>query len=108
LRGNNEQELNVTIGKRESTSPFRGGFPVVPDSNFQMMIPFDWQRQTPPTSQIPQGNQIMPFPGENGETFVLPGNSSGRKLGVSIAPLTKQLGLFWNKQRQRIVNSKRR
>lgn len=89
VRGGNEREINVTMGKRE--------MPRFEMGNFEMNIPA--------MPRIPQGGvfeRVMP-PGENGDVFVWDGNKDGtsfvfgstRQIGVSISQLTKQLGNYF-------------
>jgi serine protease Do len=88
LRGGAEQEIVVTIGKRETQSIFRqygapnGGFEIVPPTGF-------------PRFPLPDGNfEMRRLPSEKGiEAYVWSG--TGRRLGVSVTPLTRQLADYF-------------
>ncbi len=85
LRGGNERKITVTIGKRamtkfENTGMLEKlyGLPGIPEY---------------PNRPIPQVRPLPPMGDEQG-LFLLLGDSS-RQLGVSVTPLTKQLGDYF-------------
>lgn len=83
LRNGVKQEFDVTMGKREMPR-FRSG-------NFSIEMP-----NIPPIPdiEIPEMPDIKVFPrGESG-LYVL-GMGSSRRIGVSVSPLTKQLGEYF-------------
>ncbi len=92
LRNGSEQEITVTVGKR-------------PEPNFRefgegrgMIIPPTGEFRTaplPPMQGLPRDFDFERFRVPEGENvFVFPG-SAGRRIGVSVSPLTKQLGEFF-------------
>jgi serine protease Do len=89
LRSGGEQEITVTMGKRPEPQ-FRsfGDFP-------QGGQPFNLppMQSLPRMENLPQGEFKFEVP--NGENvFVFPG-TAGRRLGVSVTPLNKQLGDYF-------------
>ncbi|MCA1622723.1 MAG: PDZ domain-containing protein [Acidobacteria bacterium] len=86
LRGGNEREITVTIGKRampkfENTGMLEKlyGLPGIPEY---------------PNRPMPPNGQIIPFGDADKNVFVWRSNSSSQ-IGVGVTPLTKQLGDYF-------------
>lgn len=94
VRGGNEREINVTIGKRPEPQ-FRTG-------SFEMTMPQGQIFQRMPN--LPQMREMPRMPSTaNGDVFVWGGNGEGgnfifgstRQIGVSVSSLSKQLGEYF-------------
>lgn len=90
-RGGSEREINVTMGKRPAPKFEDGAFRM----NIPPMPPMP-EMNLPPMKEFPQ---IPPMPPSinDGEPNVLiwRGGTVNRQIGVSAAPLTKQLGDYF-------------
>ena len=95
-RGGNEREVTATLGKRPTPKFENGAFgfnmPQAP-GQFEMPDTPDFPMQLPPSSDRLMQRLPMP-PGAAGDTFVWRAGSS-RQIGVSVSPLTKQLGDYF-------------
>jgi serine protease Do len=89
-RGGTEREINVTLGKRPAprfeNGSFRMEFPPLPPTPGQMTIP--------PTGELPNIQTLPPMK-EGTPPNVLVWRGTSRQIGVSVAPLTKQLGDYF-------------
>lgn len=85
LRGGTEREINVTLGKSEIPAFQNGSFrfegmPALPAiSDF-------------PRTPMPQMREFPPTAGDNESNVFIWRGGANRQIGVSTAPLTKQLG----------------
>lgn len=88
LRGGNESEFNVTMGKREFV-PFQSGFHI---ESFPALPNI----QTLPRTPLPPTRALPPIQQREGDrdVFVWRGGAS-RQIGVGVTPLTKQLGDYF-------------
>jgi len=95
LRGGSEREITATLGKRPAPKFENGSFGFeVPSAPGKVDIPDlpDFQMQFP---QSDTWAQRTPFPpGADGDTYFWRAGSS-RQIGVSVSPLTKQLGEYF-------------
>lgn len=87
LRGGEEREFDITLGRREF-SPFRMNNSV---ENLPSLpaLPRTPQVQTVPLPPLPM------LRGGNGDGFVWFGDAARRQIGVGVTPLTKQLSEFF-------------
>ena len=85
VRGGGEQEITATIGRRE--------MPKFENGNFKM------EMQLPKMPAIPNSPQVQVLPNAKGDfTWKDDGNfyfGPNRRIGVGVAPLTKQLGEYF-------------
>lgn len=90
LRGGNEREITVTLGKRAVPNFQENGFRI---ENMPQMPEFP---RTPESLRLPlpPNGQFIPFGEGDKNVFVWRGDSN-RQIGVGIAPLTKQLGDYF-------------
>ncbi len=87
LRGGTEREIDITLGKSEIPQFQTGNFrfetlptlPAMPDL---------------PRTPLPQTRELPPFAGDN-ESNVFIWRGANRQIGISTAPLTKQLGDYF-------------
>lgn len=86
-RNGGEQEITVTMGKREPQQfESFGNLPQFPNGEFRQTIPLN-------PGQLPENFRGFEFPGmPDGDDVLPPRTFNGRKLGVLVQPLTKQLG----------------
>lgn len=88
LRGGNEREIEVTMGKRE--------FPKMFDGNFKMEMNLPNIQSMPKIPNV----QVTP-PNIKGDVFIWKGDENGfffganRQIGVGVSSLTKQLGEYF-------------
>ncbi len=87
LRGGNEREITVTLGKRAMPSFQENGL------RFENMPTLPGIPEFPRVPMSPDG-QAAPFGGDDKNAFVFRGGAN-RQIGVSITPLSKQLGEFF-------------
>lgn len=99
LRNGSEQELTATMGKRPEPQ-FRsfGSFPegvwTLPQGqNMPRLEQLPRMENMPRFEQLPRGEFKFEMP-EGGNVFVFPG-MAGRRLGVSVSSLSKQLGDYF-------------
>ena len=96
LRGGNEREIAVTLGKRDTPQLVGGNFSFGNLQNFP---------------DLPRTMQPMPFPptaGDDADAFIFRGGAN-RQIGVGVTSLTKQLGDYFGVPEGRglLVNSVR-
>lgn len=95
-RGGREQEITATLAKRPEPKFEEGSFPGMqnfkfegPDlKNLPQLKDMPELKDMPDLKNMPEGSRVWTFPGGEGRSMVL---RSGRSIGVSIVPLTKQL-----------------
>jgi serine protease Do len=89
-RNGREQEITATLAKRPAPKFEEGSFPGMQNFKFEMpdMKDMPQFKEMPDLKNIPEGQHVWTFPGGEGRSMVL---RSGRGIGVSILPLTKQL-----------------
>ena len=90
LRGGSEREITVTLGKRATPNFQENRFRI---ENMPQIPEFPRIPETPRVPLAPNG-QFIPFGDGDNNVFVWRGDSN-RQIGVSIAPLTKQLGDYF-------------
>ncbi|HZH34205.1 MAG TPA: PDZ domain-containing protein [Pyrinomonadaceae bacterium] len=99
-RAGSEQELSVTMGKRpepqfRSFGDIPGGALTMPRmENMPRMEQFPRMENMPRFESMPPGGFEMRRLPEGDNVFVFPG-TAGRKLGVSVTSLNKQLGDYF-------------
>ena len=89
LRGGSERDLNVTLGKRPAAAFQNGVFSTSPEI---FRAPLLRSGQFPPMGQ--QDFEVFTNPTAPGDNMVW-NLFSGRQIGVSTSPLTKQLGDYF-------------
>jgi len=89
-RNGREQEITATLAKRPAPKFEEGSFPGMQNFKFEMpdMKDLPQFKEMPDLKNMPEGQHVWTFPGGEGRSMIL---RSGRSLGVSIVPLTKQL-----------------
>lgn len=103
LRGGDEQDLTVTIGKREA--PEFQAFGNLPNGDFRVMTPQEFRnlpelrnlpdlKNLPELPRVPEAFEMYRAPRGEGDNFMLYFNN-GRRIGVVATPLTKQLGEYF-------------
>lgn len=93
LRGGDEREITVTLGKRPAPKfeegAFSPAFPGRQDFKFEFP-PMPAIPPMPPMAEMPR-IQTLPPTGEYDRDFYVWRSGSGRQIGISVSPLTKQL-----------------
>lgn len=106
LRSGSERDVLVTMGKRPTPKFFENGsfeMPKLPPvGEFKMQIPpgalKEFKMQVPPIGEMPQFKEFpkdkifAPGALADGNAFFF---SNNRQIGVSVSPLTKQLGEYF-------------
>ena len=89
-RNGREQEITATLAKRPAPKFEEGSFPGMQNFKFEMpdMKDLPQFKEMRDLKNMPEGQHVWTFPGGEGRSMVL---RSGRGIGVSILPLTKQL-----------------
>jgi serine protease Do len=108
LRGGSERELTVTLGKRPMPKFESGVFgPMTPGRlsrpNFPPMAPMPDMPNLPPMTEAPLFRQ---FPGDDRDVFVFR-SIGGRRIGISVTGLTKQLSDHYGVDGGVIINNVR-
>jgi len=88
LRGGGESELTVTPGKREMLAFQSGGFNMGDFPTTLVMPNF-------PRVPMPPNGAMLPRGGDGNDFFIYRGSGANRRIGIGIAPLTKQLGDYF-------------
>lgn len=88
LRGGTEREINVTLGKNEMPQFQNGGFGVEDLPTLPRIPDF-------PRTPMPQTRELPPTVGDNESNVFIWRGGANRQIGISTAPLTKQLGDYF-------------
>lgn len=110
LRGGSERDLNVTLGKRPTPKFESGVFGTAPGRlgrlNFPPMAPMPPMADMPnlpPMSEVPL---YRTYPGDDRDVLIIRG-AGGRRIGVGITSLTKQLAEHFGVDGGAMVNNVR-
>lgn len=102
LRAGTEREITATLAKRQGLRFENGAFSVaVPDALGKVEFP-----PMPEIAPMPPMPRIEGLPGGQGDYFVWR-SGSGRRIGVGITPLTKQLSEHFGVEGGVIINNVR-
>jgi serine protease Do len=99
IRGGAEQELTATIGKRPGPKFEDGGFTIQPPD----MAGIPGLERLRELFRMDEDG-IMPIP-DSGENSIVIRPGSGRQLGISVYPVTKQLGERFGVEGGVLINS---
>lgn len=97
LRGGDEKNLTVTVGKRPAASFQNGAFATVPGENtFEYSIPAmpEFPSKTMPAPPNGANEMFRIYSNPNGDNMMW-NLYSGRRIGINTMPLTKQLGDYF-------------
>lgn len=83
VRSGSEREIVATLGKRPA--------PRFEEGAFGMNMPGFERVPFPPSAVMPPMQSIPPMPGAPGEPFVFRMGGPGRRIGIAVTTLTKQL-----------------
>ena len=98
LRGNSEQEITATLGKRP--------MPKFENGSFAMTMPMDGLPEMPSMPSMPPMAEMRRIPGVDGQSFTMfAGN--GRTIGIGVTALTKQLGSHYGVDGGLLINDVR-
>jgi serine protease Do len=102
LRGGSERELTVTLGKRPMPKFENGGFRAMSPGRLGR-LEFPPMAPMPPMSEAPL---FRTYPGEDQDVFVFR-SVAGRRIGISVTGLTKQLSDHYGVDGGVIINNVR-